>query len=83
MVVALVDVCYEDVMRCVFHVFPQRKRKISMDLPERSRKLFELLKVDRKKVHLDLSVTESGKEGEGKREVSNPYLRRATERFRS
>ena len=54
-----------------------------MDLPERSRKLFELLKVDRKKVHLDLSVTESGKEVKSKREVSNPYLRRATEKFRS
>ena len=62
---------------------PLTKRVISMDLPERSRKLFELLKVDRRKVHLDLSVTESGKEGEGKREVSNLYLRRTTERFRS
>ena len=83
MFVALVDVCCAGRHEMCLPRLPTTERKISMDLPERSRKLFELLKVDRKKVHLDLSVTESGKEGEGKREVSNPYLRRATERFRS
>ena len=45
-----------------------------MDLLEKTRKLFELLKVEIRSC-LELSVTKSDKEGESKLEVSNPNLR--------
>ena len=45
-----------------------------MDLLEKTRKLFELLKVAIRRC-LELSVTKGDKEGESKLEVSNPNLR--------
>ena len=43
--------------------------------PKRTSNLFELLKVEMKRVHQELSVTEGGEEGKSKLEVSNPHLR--------
>ena len=46
--------------------------EISMDLPERTRTLHELLNVKKEKVHFELSVTRRGdKEGQSKLEVSS------------
>ena len=50
------------------------QKGMSMDLPERTRKLYDLLKVEMENVLLELSVTKGGKQGESKLEVSNSYL---------
>ena len=57
------------------------QKGISMDLPERTGKLYDLLKVEMENVHLDLSVTKGGKQGESKLEVSNSYLWQRLEGF--
>ena len=77
-----------DAMRSVFYVFPEMRirvhvngmrlffKGISIDVPARTRKLFEPLKIGTKKVHLEESVSKGDKESKSKLEVSDPYLRR-------
>ena len=48
---------------------------------ERTRKLYELLKAEMRLMHLELSVTGSGKEGKSKLDVSNPHLRQRRKGF--
>ena len=60
---------WQDDMRYVFYVSLYLRTRVSVDdmnpsqkgmscdLPERSRNLYELLKVEMEKVHLELSVT--------------------------
>ena len=59
------------------------QKGMSCDLPERTTNLYELLKVEMEKVHLELSVTLSDKEGKSKRVVSHPYLRQILKGFLS
>ena len=78
---------WKEAMRCVFYVFRESRirghvddmklsqKGISCDFPERTRNLYEMLKVEMGKVLLELLVTQGGKEGEGTLELSNPYLR--------
>ena len=64
--VLLLRIAMQDAMRCDLRVFPEIRirvcadgmrlffKGISMDLPKRTRKLYELLKFGTKKVHLEL-----------------------------
>ena len=47
---------------------------IAFELQEKTRKLFELLKAEMKKVPLELPLTECEKEGQSKSEVSNLFF---------
>ena len=47
---------------------------IAFELPEKTRKLFELLEAESKKVPLELSLTECEKEGQSQSEVSNLFF---------
>ena len=63
----------QDAMKSVFYVFPEMRirvhvngmrlfsKGISMDVPERTRKLYEPLKIGTKKVHLEESVSKGDK----------------------
>ena len=85
----------QDAIGCVFHVFPEMRirvyvngmrlffKRISMDVPERTRKFYEPLKIGTKKVHLEESVTKGDKESKSKLEVSDPHLRQRPKRFGS
>ena len=52
-----------------------------MELPQGTKKLYELLTIGTKKVHLELSVTNGDNDSKSKLEVSDPYLRQRLKGF--
>ena len=88
--VLLVRIVLQDAMRCAFYVFTELRiwvyvddmklfqGETSMDLPERTRNLYELLEVETEKVHLELSVTTGDTESKSKLRGLQPGLEAET-----